>query len=319
MKFACRRLALLSLPLFLLSAGPCLADDGKWSEPRFDPPVGSKWIVSREVNVEKNSGGTMVGHTLKQTALLTVEEKTADGYVMTYERQSSTYDGDPSGDSVERIAYAAEKGVVMKVVTDAAGKPLRVVNFDETKAALKDALKVVPLDTADPVKAANFRKVADRMVTVTDKQAAELYLNELPLLALGQDTGLQPGDMRTVTVPVANPLVSNMTKVLTISISKDDPAAGKVRYLATETYDPESMKTLISETIKDLEPNNPKIGMLDQVMSHAKISSVGRLQLDVEGGMTRELRRQSVVSFQAPGGYGVTKEDQFVTVTPAAE
>src|ERR1700689_4894024 len=113
MNFPCRRLALLSLPLFLLSAGPCLADDGKWAEPRFDPPVGSKWIVSREVNVEKNAGGTMVGHTLKQTALLTVEEKTADGYVMTYERQSSTYEGDASGDSVERIAYAAEKGVVM--------------------------------------------------------------------------------------------------------------------------------------------------------------------------------------------------------------
>jgi len=317
MKSACRRLAVFALPVFLLAGGPCFAAGANWVEPKFDPPVGSKWVIQHEVNVQKNVRGTMIGHTLKETALLTVEEKTADGYVMTYERQNSSYEGDPAGASVYRIAYAAEKGVPLKIITDGNGNPLRVTNFDELKSALKAAIDELPMGTARSDVVASMRKVAERMALVDDKQAAQLYLNGLPLLALTQNTGLQPGDTRTATVPVANGLVSGMTKVVTMSIAKDDPSNGKVRYLMTETFDPDSMKTLIGETIKELNPTTVNASNMDQAMKSATVVSTARAQADVAEGMTRELRRQVVTSFRATGAYSVTTEDELITVSPA--
>jgi hypothetical protein len=321
MNIARRGLLLLVLPVLLLAGGllirPAAADD--WVEPKFAPLVGSKWLVQREVNVEKNERGTMIGHTLKQTALLTVEEKTANGYVMTYERQNSSYDGDPAGASRQRIEFAAEQGVPLRFVTDASGKPLRVVNFADLKAVLKQAIDAQPIATADPDALASLHRVADRMASVDDKKAAELYLDELPLMAMGQNTGLRPGEVHRATLPVANALIDGVTKVLALSIVQDDPATGKVRYLMTETFDPDSMKTLVSETVKELALTNVSAAAVSDALKTAVVAGVARAQLDVAGGMTRELRRQWVTSFRGPGGLSVTSEDELVTISPAAE
>jgi hypothetical protein len=315
MTIAFRCLLRLALPLLLsVSAlvSPAAAD--QWIEPKFDPPVGSKYLIQRELNVQKVLRGTMISYTLKQSALLTVEEKTADGYVMTYERQNTNYDGDPAGAARQRLIYAAMQGVVMRIATDAAGKPLRVLNFAEVRAALKDAIAALPIDTAKPESLATLRRVADRMTAVDDKQAAQLFLDDLPILTMGQDTGLQPGELHKATLPVANAMVNGITKMVTLSITQDNPATGKVRYLMTETYDPDSMKALVAETINEMAVTNVNAGTLDRAVNAAIVSTVARAQLDVAGGMTRELRRQMVSSFRGDGAASVTKEDALVTV-----
>jgi len=322
MDVARRRFAPLALPILLLAGGlmirPAAADS--WVEPKFDPPVGSKWTVQREINVEKTEHGTLIGHTLKQIALLTVEEKTADGYVMTYDRQSSSYEGDPAGASRQRITFAAEQGMPLRFATDASGKPLRIVNFAEFKTALKEAIAAQPIATANSETLAATRRLADRMVSVDDQKAAELYLDELPMLALGQNTGLQPGDIHRSTLPVANALVDGISKVLVLSIARDDPATGKVRYLMTETYDPDSMKALVGQAAKDAALTHVSADALDNALQSAAVVGVARAQLDVAGGMTRELRRQWVTSFRELGSTAtVTSEDELVTISPAAE
>jgi len=321
MIFAYRRFALVALPVLLLAGGlmirPAAAEG--WFEPKFDPPVGSKWLVQREINVEKNNGGTMIGHTVKQTALLTVEEKTADGYVMTYDRQSSSYDGDPAGAARQRIAFAAEQGVPLRFVTDASGKPLRVVNFHELEAALKAAVVALPVSTANSDTLASLRQVAERMVSVDDKKAAELYLDELPMMALGQNTGLQPGEMHRTTLPVANALADGITKMVTLSIAQESSAGGKVRYLMTETYDPDSMKALVGAMFKESGLTNVSTWAADSALKTAVVTAVARGQLDVAGGMTRELRRQWVTSFRGSGSISATSEDELVTISPAAD
>jgi hypothetical protein len=47
------------------------------------------------------------------------------------------------------------------------------------------------------------------------------------------------------------------------------------------------------------------------------VASVARAQFDVAGGMTRELRKQSVTSLRLTGSHSVTTEDELVTVTAA--
>lgn len=320
MDLAYRRFARVALPVPLLiglTIHPAAADN--WVEPKFDLAVGSKWIVQAEVNVEKNNRGTLVGHTLKQTAILTVEQKTADGYVMTYDRQSSSYDGDPDGAARQRITFAAEQGVPLRFVTDASGKPLRVINFDELKAALKGAIAAQPISTANPDVLASVHRVVDRIVSVDDKKAAELYLDELSLMAMGQDTGLQPGEIHRATLPIANALVDGITREFTMSIAQDDPTNGKVRYLVTQTYDPDSMKAVVGETIKELALTNVSTDALNNVLKNAIVATVDRAQLDVAGGMARELRRQWITSFRVPGSIMVTTQDELVTISQASE
>ena len=45
----------------------------------------------------------------------------------------------------------------------------------------------------------------------------------------------------------------------------------------------------------------------------------GESELDVAGGMTRELRRQWVTSFRGSGSISATSEDELVTISPAAD
>jgi hypothetical protein len=316
---AYRRLRHLVLPVALALGVlvPRMATAEEWVEPKFDPPVGSQWTIQRELNVQKVNGGIMVGHTLKEAALLTIAEKTADGFVVTYARQSSSYDGNPAGAAAQRLMFEAQQGLVIRVVTDAAGKPLRIENFDEVKAALKKAVAAQPASTANPDVLAAVRRVGDRILAVDNKRAAELFLDSLPVLAVAQNTGLKPGEMRKSTLPVANALVDGITKTLTLSIARTNPDAGTARYLMTETYDADSMKTLVLETVKELAITNVSTGTVEQAVKSAVVESVARAQFDVAGGMTRELRKQSVTSFRFTGSRSVTTEDEVVTVTPA--
>jgi hypothetical protein len=318
MTFARRRVAHLALPVLLLTgllSSPAIAD--AWKEPKFDPPVGSKWTINREVDVEKNSGGTIVGHTLKEAALLTIEAKTADGFIVTYSRQSSSYEGDAIGAAAQRIVFQAEQGLAIRVETDASGKPLRILNFDEVKAALKKALDAEPITTANPDAIAKMREINDRMLAVGDKLAAELYLDDLPTLAMGQNTGLKPGEIGKNVLPVANALATGLTRTVMMSIADADPATGKVSYLMTQTYDADAMRTLVSETVRQMKPAATGTQAMEQAIKTAVLSTIIRAQLDVEAGMTRELRQQSVISFRAPGAIAVTSENELVTIKPA--
>ena len=319
MTIACRRVARLVLPIMLAAGAlaPSIALAADWAEPKFDPPVGSKWVVERQLDVEKNRAGSIVGHTLKERALLTIEAKTDSGFVVTYTRQSSSWEGDPAGAAVQRIAFQALQGLAVRVDTDASGKPLRIENWDAVKSAMKDALAAEPVSTADPDKLARISEYTARMVAVDDKKAAELFLEDLPTLAMGQNTDLKPGEVHKNTVPVANALSDTVTKTVMMSIGAADPEMGKVRYLLTETYDPGAMKELVAETSRELAVTNVSAGALDQAIKNSTVSAVIRAELSVEGGITRQLRGNSIYSFRTPGSITVDREDELVTVSPA--
>jgi hypothetical protein len=310
--------ARLALSIFVAIGAllPRAAVAAEWVEPKFDPPVGSKWIVERQIDVEKNSAGTMVGHTQKDKALLTFESKSEAGYVVTFTRQESSYEGDPTEAARQRIVYQAVQGLVMRVDTDLTGKPLRIENWDEMKAALKRAAESEPLSTANPEILAKVHEFVERSFKLDDKQAAEIYLDDLPTLALAQDTGLKQGEIHKSTVQVANALTSGITKTVMLSLGESDPATGKARYLVTETYDPASVKALVSETVKELGAINVNASLVDQALKSAVVAGVVRAELNVEGGMTRELREESFLSLRAPGTISVDTESKLVTVKP---
>jgi len=296
---------------------PRTAVAAEWVEPKFDPPLGSKWIIERQIDVEKNSGGTMIGHTLKDRALLTFESKSEAGYVVTFTRQGSSYEGEPGEAARQRIVYQAMQGLVMRIDTDLTGKPLRVENWDEVKAALKSAADSEPLTTANPEFVARVHDIIDRSLRLDDRQAAQLYVDDLPTLALAQDTGLKKGEIHKSTVTVPSALRSEISKTVMVSLGDADPETGKARYLVTETYDPTSVRALVSETVKGFSITNVNASLVDQALKSATVAGVSRVQLNVEGGMTRELREESFLSLRAPGTISVDTESKLVTVKPA--
>jgi hypothetical protein len=303
----------------LVAAGallPRAAHAAEWVEPKFNPPLGSRWVVERQLDVEKNSGGAMVGYTQKDKALLTIEAKTDTGFVVTYTRQEMSFEGDPVGAARERIQYQALQGLTVRIDTDESGKPVRIENWDEVKAALKRAAQTEPVTTANPEILAKARELSERALSVDDKQAAELFLDDLPTLAMSQNTGVKPGEIRKTVVPVANAFKAAVNKTVMMSIGEDDPEAGKVRYLLTETFDPESMKALVSEAVAGLK-TSAMAGAVDQALKSMTVSAVTRAELYVEDGMTRELREEAVTSFRGPGSISVDTEDKLVTVKPA--
>jgi hypothetical protein len=308
----------LSILVALGALLPRTAVAAEWVEPKFDPPLGSKWIIERQIDVEKNSGGTIVGHTQKDKALLTFVSKSDAGYVVTFTRQESSYEGNPSDAAHQRIAYQALQGLVMRIDTDLTGKPVRIENWDEVKAALKSAANSEPLTTANPEILAKVHELVDRSLKLDDKQAAELYVDDLRTLALAQRTGLkQQGEIHKSVVPVVNALSNGISKTVMLSLSEADPATGKARYLMTETYDPDSVRALVSETVKEFSTTNVSASMIDQAIKSAVVSAVTRAQFNVEGGMTRELREESFLSFRPAGSISVDTESKLVTVRPA--
>jgi len=59
------------------AAAPAFAD---WTEPPYDPPVGSRWIIQRDLDTEENYDGAINRSTFRITSELRIEAKPPTGF-----------------------------------------------------------------------------------------------------------------------------------------------------------------------------------------------------------------------------------------------
>jgi hypothetical protein len=302
--------------ILALAASAAAAD---WVEPTFNPPVGSRWIIQRDLTEQTDDNGTLSASTLKITSLLTIEAKAADGLRVTYARTASSYDGDPEEAATSRPVLAALQGLVYRVVTDAAGKPLRVENLDEVIATQKKMVEALAATGKDPqIQAAVVKSLGD-MAGVDAARAAELYLDELPNLAVGQNTGLKIGEVRRSAPTQHNMFgLSAFLKTTTLSIVSVDAASGEVHLTLTEVTDPDSMRAMLVglyEKTRDSDPAEADRN-IEQVKSMA-LSQETRTEFDVVDGMTRRTRSLSTTSRDLAGNKFIDTTRTSVSVSPA--
>jgi hypothetical protein len=297
----------------VLAVVASMAATGAQADVLYDPPPGSRWTIEldlRSENVSHENGRTDTRNSVtKITSELTVDAKTADGFRMTYARRKSSYDGNAHNVTVQRAALAALDNVTMKVTTDRVGKPLRVENVADIKTALQNMIDRVAA-AQEPDVAAQIRKMFASITDIDGVKAAALYLDELGSLAAGQNTGLAAGEVRRSVEAGGNPIGPAMMKDVSLTMVSADPGKGDARLIQTESYQQESIRAFLADLVKRAggDAGNVK----DMVVSFD-----AKTDIDVAGGMTRSLRRESVMSNRLSSNYRTARTRKVVTVTPA--
>jgi len=295
-----------------------------YTERAYDPPVGSRWsIVSATDSEDSRGAGETRNQHIRTSAELTIEEKLADGYRITYVNRDIAISGNAPGTEIVSTAIGAVKGIVVKARTDKSGKPLAVENLDEVKAAMRDVIdRMVKAFEQKPQVAALIRQLMEGFLVADEKGAVTAFMEDLPLLAAGQNTGLKPGEVRRENDSVPNPLGGAALKSsLTTRISEWDDKAGTARITRKRDMDAEALKAVSLDIVRKLAAvSDGKITpeMLE-MMKQITFTIDSTTLINVRDGMTSGVEDSSTTSVSLMGQNMRKVEKKLVSVTPLAK
>lgn len=139
--------------LIVVLAGTLVSATGaraaEWVERPFDPPVGSRWIIQSNDTTEDDRDGHSQTSVTTMTSELTIEQKTADGFRVTYVVRNATYEGDARTAALVEPMTKALENVVVHGVTAPNGMPLRLENLAEVQTAARTAIDNLTAALAD--------------------------------------------------------------------------------------------------------------------------------------------------------------------------
>jgi hypothetical protein len=305
--------------LACLAAQPAAAQ--KWIERPYDPPVGSRWsVVTQAESDETRVAGERNMRQISTRAEFTVEQKLPDGYRIAYVNREIKMTGTAPGTDIAEAAFGAMKDIVIRARTDAAGKPLVVENIDEVKLTMAKVVeRIATAFEKKPQVAALVRQMMNGILLVDGATAASVYMEDLPVLAAGQNTGLQPGASRREEEQVPSPFGAAAIKsVLITRLTSWDEATGKARFTRTREMDREALKQVTIDIASRLitasgDKDSPEmIAALKQI----SFSVDNEVVIDVEGGMTRAIEDRSTTLASVMGQTFRKVEKKVVRVTP---
>lgn len=307
--------------LLALCAAPSLAAEAV--ERPYDPPVGSHWTIEAAASSDEARPEGLRHQSIKTRAELSIDEKTADGFRITYVNRGATAEGNVPMLPIMLSALKALENVPIHATTDLAGKPVRVDNLDEAKAAMRNMLGTMMEPFHDkPQLVAVLAQMVNGLIEVDANQAAATYMEELPALAKAQNTGMKPGEVRRSTKTVDNPLggAAGLKLNATFELTEDDAATGKLVFVQTSSYDEASMKELMQSVTNKLLAATGDPAQTERIAKLVKemvLTQDERTTFEVEEGMTRKIAKKSVTVAHLLGHSLTKTETKTVTVTPA--
>ena len=314
------------LPVLLVLL-PGLAAAAEWVERPFDPAIGSRWIVVTEMTSEESHQNASQTMTIKATYETTWTAKTDNGFRVSVVAREMSVTGDTPSAALMGSIVGAVKDVVVRGVTDRSGRPVQVENLDEVKQI---TTSVVEKFTAQlqPQVVEVVNSLLKPMMSLEGRQAAEMYLEGLTILSVGQNTGLKSDEQRSQSLDVPNPLGGGPLKAnSTMAVLKADPATGDVTYLQTQVFDPNSVRALAENIARQIiQAAGKNAGaadasaaneMMTQIMKQTTISMDVRNEFDVVGGMTRAVRQQATNQVNMIGVSRLARQSRTMSVSPA--
>jgi hypothetical protein len=296
-----------------LAIGSVAAAAAGWTEKLFNPAPGSRWQIVSELERSETTveDGNRVVVNLKKTVTseLVFHEKTADGgYRITFTRVGTKASGDTNAVELIRIDDGIMKGLAIRAVTDANGKPLRVENLADIRRKRQEIIdgfaKTVPADRDA------FLRVVEGLTNV-DEVGATAHLSDLELLSMAQNTGLRVGEKRRTTADVPSGIDGPpLTRARELSILRTDAATGNATMLLTESYTQASMREFLATIAArsgDVRPSD---------MRRMKMSFRNRYEIGVVDGMSRTLTEDSLTVSTLLGNSMAIKDKRKVTVSP---
>ena len=287
-------------------------------ERRFNPPVGSRWTIeSNETEKDEATGDPTTTSTKKTTALLTYEAKLPDGYRISYQTTESTYEGDTDDPAEMHAGAAAMCGLTYRVVTDLSGKPLRVENLEDVRAALRKMIEATTGAVANPQVADAAKKMMAGIAEEDDKQAAQ-HIGPLKRMSLAQNSGLKPGESRQQTITETesfSPTPKHDT--VTVTLLDAAPDRAKAHYRITEVSDPEAARAMLLAVVGRLDPTDPEVRDQIAAIKQMVLRQEATVEIDVVDGMTRNLDIDTVTERHLGASSARISTHEAVTISPA--
>jgi hypothetical protein len=293
------------------------------AEKVYDPPVGSRWIVETETRGEEIRPDGTAASLIKARAELTIEQKTADGFRVSYVHRHATVEGNARSVPLRRAYMKVMENVVIRASTDASGKPLHIDNLDEAKANVRNAAEnLVGQFDHRPAARGLFDQLIAELTEVDAVSAAGVYVDALSTLALAQNTGMKPGEFRQVTKPAENPLGGDALKSSErFELVNADAAPERLKFVNVTSVDPAAMndfmqsfaRSLLAASGDSITPERVRQLVGSMVFSFDK-----RAEFEVEDGITRKVAEESTTVFRGMEQNLTQTETRTIRVTPVA-
>jgi len=292
------------------------------AEPVYDPQVGSRWMVETEARSEEVRPDGTATSTVKTRGELTIEQKTANGFRISYVQRDATVEGNARSVPLSRAYMKVLENVVIRASTDPSGKPLRIDNLDEAKAAMRGAASgLVEQFDRRPASRALFDQLMSQLVEVDAGSAASVYIDALAALAVAQNTGMKSGEFRQVSKPAENPLGGDALKSTErFELIAADAAAARLKFVNVTSVDAADMDKFMQSFARSLlaaSGDSVTPDRVRQLVSSMVFSFDKRAEFEVEGGMTRQVAETSRTVFRGMEQNLIQTGMRTIVVTPA--
>jgi hypothetical protein len=291
------------------------------AEPVYDPQVGSRWMVETEARSEEVRPDGTATSLIRTRTEVTIEQKTAAGFRISYVQRDATVEGNARSVPLSRAYMKVLENVVIRVSADRSGKPWRIDNLDEAKAAMRGAASaLVEQFDRRPASRALFDQLMSELVEVDAGSAASVYIDTLAVLAVAQNTGMKPGEFRQVTKPAENPLGGDALKS-TERFELVAADAARLKFVNVTSVDAASMDEFMQSFARGLlaaSGDSVTPDRVRQLVSSMVFSFDKRAEFEVEDGMTRKVAESSKTVFRGMEQNLIQTDMRTITVTPAS-
>jgi hypothetical protein len=310
-------LAIAVAAVAMLDVAPAFA-----AEPVYDPQVGSRWIVETEARSQEVRPDGTATSVIRTRAEATIEQKTADGFRISYVQRDATVEGNARSVPLRRAYMKVLENVVIRASTDLSGKPLHIDNLDEAKATMRVAASgLVEQFDRRPAARALFDQLMSELVEVDAGSAASVYVDALAVLAVAQNTGMKPGEFRQVTRPAENPLGGDALKSTErFELVDADAAATRLKFVNVTSVDAADMDAFMQSFARSLlaaSGDSVTPERVRQLVSSMVFSFDKRAEFEVESGMTRKVAESSKTVFRGMEQNLIQTDVRTIMVTPA--
>jgi len=290
------------------------------AEPVYDPPVGSRWMVESEIRGEETRPEGSTTSVVRTRAELTIEEKTADGFRVSWVQRGATVEGNARSVALRRAYAGVLENVVIRVSTDPAGRPLRIENLDEARAAMRHSADALAVQFAErPAARALFDQLMSELTEVDAGSAASAYVDTLAVLAVAHNTGMKPGEFRWTSKPAENPLGGDALNSNERFELVEGDAARRV-FVNVTSIDAASMSDFMQSFAKGLlaaSGDSVTPARIDLLVKSMLFSFDKRAEFEVEDGMTRKVSEKSTTVFRGMEQNLIQTEARTIAVTRA--
>ena len=316
------RASILATVLAVAALSPMLsASRVRAAEGAYHPPVGSRWIVETETRGEETRPDGSTTSLARTRVELTVEAKTADGFRVSWVQRGATVEGTARSVALRRAFASVPENIVIRASTDPSGKPLRIDNLDEARAAIRRSADGLAAQFAErPAARALFDQLMSDLTDVNAETAVPVYVDALALLAVAQNAAMKPGEQRLVSRPVQNPLGGDALMASERFELASAGPAGRLTFVNVTSIDPAAMNDFMQSFARSLlaaSGDSVTPARVDLLVKSMMFSFDKRAEFDVEDGMTRQVSEKSTTVFRGMEQNLIQTETRTIVVTPA--